>query len=194
MISCVTAPYVVRVHSAADALAKLAVMRRYNATHNQHGDAFTEVSLVRPSRAASARRRAPVRQAVDAPTPRYCVGQAMAVNSNGGSGVQAVIDLPEGAGWTNDDRFALKSDTPELVLCFRWVVPNFPDGSSDGDSRVTLRELGGVMTMAIYLDISRLPGAGDNLLVDASALEKLAAAAPRRALRSEARWDDSLMR
>jgi hypothetical protein len=118
----------------------------------------------------------------------------MAVNSNGGSGVQVAIDLPEGAGWTTDDRFAFKSAAPELVLCFRWVVPNFPDGSSDGDSRVTLRELGGVMTMPIYLGINCLPGAGDNLLADASALEKLAAAAPRRALRSAARWADSLMR
>ena len=118
------------------------------------------------------------------------------MNSNGGSGVQAAIDLPieRAAGWTNDDRFTLKSDTPELVLCFRWVVPNFPEGSDGGDSRVTLRELGGVMTMAIYLTIQRMPGAGDNLLNDANALEKLAAAAPRRALRSAARWADSLMR
>lgn len=120
--------------------------------------------------------------------------QATAVNSRCGGGVQAAIDLPEGAGWTNDDRFTLKSAAPELVLCFRWVVPNFPNGSNDSDSRVTLRELGGVMTMSIYLDIRRLPGACDNLLADASALEKLAAAAPQRALRSAARWADSLLR
>ena len=61
MLSFVTAPYAVRVHSAADALAKVAVMRRYNAAHNQNGNnAFTDVCLVR----AAPLRRAPALRAL----------------------------------------------------------------------------------------------------------------------------------
>ena len=186
MLSFVNAPYAVRVHSAADALAKVAVMRRYNAAHNQNGNAFTDVCLVRAAPLRCARR-------ADAPLRRTAALQAMATSSNGAA-VKAAIDLPEGegAGWTNDNRFAFTA-TPELVIHFRWVVPNFTPDSSDGDSRVTLRHLGGVMTVSIYLDIQRLPRAGDDLLADAGVLEAMAAAPPRRQLRSAVHWAEALM-
>lgn len=114
-------------------------------------------------------------------------------SSPDGAAVKAAIDLPEGAGWTNDNRFAFKAATPELVIHFHWVVPNFTPNSSDGDSRVTLRHLGGVMAVSIYLDIQRLPRAGDDLLAEAGVLEAMAAAPPRRQLRSAVHWAESLM-
>ena len=185
MLSFVTAPYAVRAHSATDALAKVAVMRRYNAAHNQNGNAFTDVCLVRTAPLRCAR-------CADASLRRTAALQAMASSPNGAA-VKAAIDLPEGAGWTNDNRFAFNAATPELVIHFRWVVPNFTPNSSDGDSRVTLRHLGGVMTVSIYLDVQRLPRAGDDLLADAAVLEAMAAAAPRRQLRSAVHWAESLM-
>ena len=108
MLSFATAPYAVRVHSAADALAKVAVMRRYNAAHNQNGNAFTDVCLVRAAPLRCAR-------CADAPLRRTAALQAMASSPNGAA-VKAAIDLPEGAGWTNDNRFAFTAATPELVI------------------------------------------------------------------------------
>lgn len=181
-LSYVTAPYAIRVKSAEDVLAKVAVMRAYNAAHGtDSNNQFTEVFMVR-----AAARRATPRALLCAQAHARARSQVKA--QAGGNKVSSVIDIPEGAGWTVDTRFHPAPYATEVMLHCRWLVTNFTDKNEDCDSRRTIRALGGVLCMSVYMACERLAAAGDDLLADSSALEALAEKAPKRELRSRANW------
>lgn len=103
------------------------------------------------------------------------------------------VDLPEGAGWTTDERFGFKN-CPRVVLQFCWVIPNVSDDDADSPARRAVRALGGAVTMSSYVDVQRLPVVARARfpLDDASALEELAAKASESGRRSVHRWAEAL--